>query len=168
MQRDIPRHETGTGYFGQAACASLYLGVQQYPGTCLSSSCLKGKLLQSHIAMQAPEESFADALLGHSSKQVLSASKPPSRDSLQMLPISFWQADRIRVATPKSISSLVMLFTAACREVCGIRLQSVKHSFAGGRLTPQDGRCQQLRETGHCLDAKTAYSAPPSHAFLAF
>ena len=115
---------------------------------------------------------IADALLGHSSKQVLSASKPPSRDSLQMLPISFWQADRIRVATPKSISSLVMLFTAACREVCGIRSQSVKHSFAGGRLngtmTPQDGRCQQLREIGHCLNAKTAYSAPPSHAFLAF
>ena len=64
---------------------------------------------------------MSGAVLGYDSERGVLASKAPNKDSLQMLPISFWQADRMRVATPRSISSLVMLFTAACRDVTNIK-----------------------------------------------
>ena len=71
----------------------------------------------------------ARALHGPDREQDHEFKEPASRDSLQMLPTFFWQADRMRVATPRSISSLVMLFTAACRDVTDIKEQLPEHSF---------------------------------------
>ena len=72
----------------------------------------------------------AHAFYGHKNEQIITILRPPSRDSLHMLPISFWQADRMRVATPRSISSLVMLLTAACGDVNNMKTQAVERSFA--------------------------------------